>query len=101
MVSKQAVLELSWLVEAKMTAIVFIVGIIAALACAGYRFRLLRIALNLVPVAIGAGYAAHFILIGRPTWAVIVALVSLYVTCPWWEFLDEAVWMEIGVCRKC
>jgi hypothetical protein len=83
----------------KMTTALFIMGVIVALACAAFRLRLLRIALNLLPIAIGAGYAAYLILIGRPTWAIIVMLVSLYATCPWWEFLDEAVWMKKGVCR--
>jgi hypothetical protein len=83
-----------------MTAILFIVGIIIALACAAFRFRFLRIVLNLLPVAIGAGIAAHFILIGRLTWAVIVVIVSLYATCLWWEFLDERIWMKIGACRR-
>ena len=82
-----------------MTITLFIMGIIVALACAAFRLSFLRIALNLLPLAIGAGYAAYLILIGRLTWAVIVVIVSLYVTCPWWEFLDEKVWMKIGVCR--
>ena len=83
----------------KMTTALFIMGVIVALACVAFRLRLLRIALNLVPIAIGAGSAAYLILIGRPTWAVIAMLASLYATCPWWEFLDEAVWMKMGVCR--
>jgi hypothetical protein len=87
------------LVGAKMTAILFIVGIIAALAFAALRLKFLRIALNLLPVAIGAGYAVHFILSGHLNWAIVVVLVSLYATCPWWEFLDERVWMKKGVCR--
>jgi hypothetical protein len=82
-----------------MTITLFIVGITVALACAAFRLSFLRIALNLLPLAIGAGSAAYLILIGHPTWAVIVALVSLYVTCPWWEYLDEKIWMKIGVCH--
>ena len=81
-----------------MAATLLIVGIIVALALAAFRLRFLRIALNLLPAVIGASYATHLVLIGRPTWAVIVALVSLYATCPWWEFLDEAAWMKFGLC---
>jgi disulfide bond formation protein DsbB len=82
-----------------MTITVFIVGVIAALGFAAFRLRFLRIALNLLPIAIGVGYAAHLILSEHPTWAVIVVIVSLYVTCPWWEFLDENIWMKKGVCH--
>lgn len=82
-----------------MTIILFITGIIAALACVVFGIRFLRIALNLFPIVIGAGYAADLILGGRITWAIIVIIISLYVTCPWWEFLDERLWMKIGVCR--
>jgi hypothetical protein len=79
-----------------MVTILFIVGIIVALAAS--RLRFLRIALNLLPVVIGGSCAIYLVLIGRPTLAVIVALVSLFATCPWWEFLDEAVWMKFGLC---
>ncbi|HEY7182835.1 MAG TPA: hypothetical protein VIC84_15505 [Blastocatellia bacterium] len=82
-----------------MTTTLFIVGIIVALAFAAFRLSFMRVALNMLPIAIGAGYAAYLILIGHPTWAVIVVLISLYVTCPWWEFLDEKVWMKMGVCH--
>ncbi len=82
-----------------MTITLFIVGVIAALAFAAFRLRFLRIALNLLPIAIGAACAAYLILSGHPTWAVIVVIVSLYVTCPWWEFLDENIWMKKGVCH--
>jgi hypothetical protein len=86
-------------VEAKMTAILFIAGIIAALAFAALRLKFLRIALNLLPVAIGAGYTGRLILSGHLNWAIVVTLACLYATCPWWEFLDERVWMKKGVCR--
>jgi hypothetical protein len=82
-----------------MTAVLFIMGIVAALAFAGLRLKFLRIALNLLPVAIGMGYAAYFTFSGHLNWAVIVTLVSLYATCPWWEYLDERIWMKKGVCR--
>jgi len=82
-----------------MIVILYVIGIIVALACAACRLRFLRIALNLLPIALGAGCAAYLILIGSLTWAIIVVIVSLYVTCPWWEFMDEKVWMKIGVCR--
>jgi hypothetical protein len=80
-----------------MATILFIVGGIA-LALAAFRLRFLRIALNLLPVVIGASYATYLVLTMRPTWAVIVALVSLYATSIWWEFLDEAVWMKFDLC---
>jgi O-antigen ligase len=82
-----------------MTIILFIVGIIAALACAALGIRCMRIALNLFPVVIGASYAAYLILGGHITWAIIAIIISLYATCPWWEFLDEKLWMRIGVCH--
>jgi hypothetical protein len=77
----------------------FIVWVVAALACAVFGLRFLRLALNLLPITIGSGYAASLILSGRLTWAIIVVIISLYVTCPWWEFLDEKLWMKIGVCH--
>jgi hypothetical protein len=82
-----------------MTITLFTMGIIAALAYAALRMRFLRIVLNMLPVLIGAGYAAQLILMGYVTSAVIVAIASLYATCPWWEFLDETIWMKKGVCR--
>jgi len=82
-----------------MTITLFTMGIIAALAYAAFGIGFLRIVLNMLPVLIGAGYVAQLILMGYVTWAVIVALASLYATCPWWEFLDEKIWMEKGVCR--
>ena len=82
-----------------MTITLFTMGIIAALAYAALRMRFLRIVLNMLPVLIGAGYAAQLILMGYVTLAVIVAIASLYATCPWWEFLDETIWMKKGVCR--
>ena len=82
-----------------MTITLFTMGIIAALAYAAFRMRFLRIVLNMLPVMIGAGYAAQLILMGYVTLAVIVAIASLYATCPWWEFLDETIWMKKGVCR--
>ena len=82
-----------------MTTTLFTMGIIAALACAAFGMRFLRIVLNMLPVLIGAGYAAQFVLMGYVTLAVIVAIASLYATCPWWEFLDETIWMKKGVCR--
>jgi hypothetical protein len=85
--------------EAKMTMELFIAGIIAALAFTAFGLRCVRIALNMLPIVIGAGCATFLILSGHPTWAVIVVLASLYITCPWWEFLDETVWMKKGVCR--
>lgn len=82
-----------------MAAMLFIVGIILALALVAFRLRFLRIALNLLPAVIGAGFATHLVLIGRPTWAIIVALISLYAMCPWWEFLDETVWIKCNLCH--
>jgi hypothetical protein len=82
-----------------MTITLFTMGIIAALAYAAFRVRFLRIVLNMLPVLIGMVYAVYLILIGYVTWAVIVALASLYATCPWWEYLDETIWMKKGVCR--
>jgi hypothetical protein len=82
----------------KMAIILFIIGIIVALGLAAFRLRFLRIALNLLPVMMGVGCATYLVLIGRPTWAVIVALISLYATCPWWEYLDETVWMKFDLC---
>ena len=81
-----------------MTGILIFVGIIAVVACVGFRLTCLRIALNLTPLAIGLGYTVQLILSGHVTWSVIVALVSLYVTCLWWEILDEMVWMKVGLC---
>jgi hypothetical protein len=83
----------------KMATTLFIVGIIAALAFATCGVRLLRITMNLLPFVIGAGYAALLILNGHLTWATIVVIISLYVTCPWWEYLDEKFWMKIGACH--
>ena len=80
-----------------MATILFITVIIVTLAV--FRLRFLRIALNLLPVVIGASYATYLVLIGQLTWAVIVTLVSLYATCPWWEFLDETVWIKFGLCH--
>jgi hypothetical protein len=82
-----------------MTITLFTMGIIAALACAAFGVRFLRIVLNMLPVLTGAVYVIYLILIGHVTWAVVVALASLYATCPWWEFLDETIWMKKGVCR--
>jgi len=82
-----------------MAVTLLITGIIVLFALAAFKLTLLRIALNLLPLAIGASYTVYLILSGRVTLAVIVAIVSLYVTCPWWEYLDESVWMKIGLCR--
>jgi len=82
-----------------MTITLFIAGIIAALAWAVFGLGCMRIALNLIPIVIGATYAAYLILGGHITWAIIVIIISLYVTCPWWEYLDEKLWMKIGVCH--
>jgi hypothetical protein len=81
-----------------MATILFIIGIIVALALAMFRLRFLRIASNLLPLVIGASYAVYLVLTRRPTLAVIVALISLYATCPWWEFLDETVWVKLNLC---
>jgi hypothetical protein len=81
-----------------MTIALIVTVVIFVFACAVFRLALLRIILNLLPVAMGTVCAA-FLLDEHPNRAIVVGLVSLYVTCAWWEFLDEAVWMKIGICR--